>query len=315
MGIKTHMYHPYFRGKQYELITIRENATKLAAAGFVPIIEPVKESLGGLEKALKAVCEANGRAVVLVNPHHGDHAEDGVGISTMLKEGFLNKPGIEAGILLKRNTSVEEALACFGEHKDHARTLVHAGFTDAKALADGLGDELAQTRNVFTENNKLYQRYFKGSERILVRDGFKRQRNRDYEEVEFFSDLHITYTEEGMTGFGDFLTVGDDFSEGGGPAYAIAIHLTFIDPDRDDAMYVYHFKSDRMDTPTDPAGKFAEALAKLVRKLDDPASKILKTDAAMEFKSLHEKKHFPGLGYVKKLSMQHHIETMAHYFA
>jgi hypothetical protein len=31
-----------------------------------------------------------------------------------------------------------------------------------------------------------------------------------------------------MDGFGDFLIVGDDYSESGGPAYAIAIHLTFI---------------------------------------------------------------------------------------
>jgi hypothetical protein len=41
------MYHPYFRGKQYELITVRETAPVLAASNFVPIIEPVKEALGG----------------------------------------------------------------------------------------------------------------------------------------------------------------------------------------------------------------------------------------------------------------------------
>ncbi|MBS1982831.1 MAG: sce7725 family protein, partial [Bdellovibrionales bacterium] len=44
------VYHPYFRGKQYELITIRENASVLAASKFVPIIEPVKEALNGLER-------------------------------------------------------------------------------------------------------------------------------------------------------------------------------------------------------------------------------------------------------------------------
>lgn len=52
------MYHPYFRGKQYELITVRETADLMAASQFVPIIEPVKESLGGLERTLKAVCDA-----------------------------------------------------------------------------------------------------------------------------------------------------------------------------------------------------------------------------------------------------------------
>jgi hypothetical protein len=29
---------------------------------------------------------------------------------------------------------------------------------------------------------------------------------------------------------------------------------------------------------------------------------------------LYEQGHFPGLGYVKKLSMNHHIETLARYF-
>ena len=29
-------------------------------------------SLGGLNKALDAVVEADGRAIVIVNPHHGD---------------------------------------------------------------------------------------------------------------------------------------------------------------------------------------------------------------------------------------------------
>ena len=49
------MYHPYFRGKQYELITIREMAPLLKTAGFRPIIEPVREALSGLHKALDAV--------------------------------------------------------------------------------------------------------------------------------------------------------------------------------------------------------------------------------------------------------------------
>ena len=32
------MYFPYFRGKQYELIAIRETAALLQELGFVPII-------------------------------------------------------------------------------------------------------------------------------------------------------------------------------------------------------------------------------------------------------------------------------------
>ena len=68
------MYHPYFRGKLNELITVRETAPLLAARKFIPIIEPVKEALSGLKRTLEAVVEAEGRAVVVVNPFHGDQA-------------------------------------------------------------------------------------------------------------------------------------------------------------------------------------------------------------------------------------------------
>jgi len=310
------MYHPYFRGKQYELIAIRETAAKMAALGFVPVIEPVNEALGGLERALDAICEAKGNAIVIVNPKHGDHADDGSGITALLKKGYLTKPNISAGILLKAADTLESAAACYKAHKEHTPTFVHASFTHPKDLAQFLGANLAATRHVFFEDcGKLYHRHFKGSTRVLMRDGFTREvRNADYPGVDRFSDLHVTFQEEGMNGFGDFLMVGDDFSEGGGPAYAVAIHLTFIDPARENVMFIYHFVSTTRDTPTDPAGKFGQALTKLIEKLDSGTSNLFESDAIQEFRELHAKGHFPGLGYVKKLSMKHHIETMAAFF-
>lgn len=309
------MYHPYFRGKQFELITIREMAELFAEKNFVPVIEPVRESLGGLKKTLSAVCDAGGRAIVIVNPYHGDHQEDGTSITGLLQEGFKDGNNISAGILLRSDMTVDEAMACYGQHADHHPVLIHAGFTEPKALAAALGDGMSSLTNAFIEDHAklLYRKHFDQSTRILVRDGFKRQRNADYPAMEEFSDLHVTYRDLGMTGFGDFLIVGDVYSEGGGPAYAVAIHLTFIDPDKDNVMYIYHFVSDTKDTPTDPAGKFAQALAKLITKLDSGTSHILETNAIKELLDFHAKGHFPGLGYVKKLSMKHHIETLAAY--
>lgn len=311
------MYFPYFRGKQYELITIRENAPRLAQAAFVPIIEPVKESLGGLEKALTAVCDAEGKAVVIVNPHHGSLRADGDAISTLLREKFLPRDEVAAGILLKAEMPLNEAVECYAQHRDHELTFVHAGFLHGKALAQELGAELPSTRHVFVGDvSKLYQRHFQGCERVLVKDGFiRRKRNADHPMLEEFSDLHLVYREEGMTGFGDFLTVGDDYMESGGPAYSVAIHLTFIDGARDDVMFIYHFKSKRSDTPGDPAGKFAEALNAMMETLGAPGSKVYESEAVKEFRSLHERGHFPGLGYIKKLSLQHHIETLAEFFS
>ncbi len=79
-------------------------------------------------------------------------------------------------------------------------------------------------------------------------------------------------------------------------------------------MYIYHFVSTTKDTPTDPAGKFGQALGKLVKQINEPNSKVFESQAIGEFRELHAKGHFPGLAQVKKLSMKHHIETLAHYF-
>lgn len=310
------MYHPFFRGKQYELITIREMAPTLKAADFCSVIEPVRETLAGLQKALEAIRLQGGRAVVIVNPHYGDLSGSGNSLTQLLRGEFNDTTDISAGILLRPETSLRDALECHEAHSDHRPAFIHAGFGEAKALAEKLGNPSKNQRHFFFEEfcGKLYQKHFKETHRVLLRDGFFRQRNRDYVLQERFSDLHATFIDEGMDGFGDFLIVGDDFNEGGGPAYAVAIHLTFIDPDQDDEMRIYHFVSDRQDTPKDPAGKFAEALDKMIRIIDSENSKVLETSAVKEFRSLHQRGHFPGLGYVKKLSMNHHVETLRNYF-
>lgn len=308
------MYYPYFRGKQYELITIRENADLLKEAGFVPIIEPVKESLSGLSKTLSSIVAADGEAVLIVNPFHGDHSENSQEIISLLQSEFQEIANIAPGILLTEDVTIDNVNALRESFGEKLPTLIHAGFTEARQLAEALGNA-AEMRHVFLEDNcgRLYRRHFKGTQRILLRDGFQKRTNREHPPVEFFSDLHVTYEEEGMQGFGDFLIVGNDYSESGGPAYAVAIHITFIDPDKDDEMHIHHFKSIRQDDPKDPAGKFAEALAEMVEEINKPDTKIHQTEAVVEFLDLHKRGHFPGLGYVKKLSMKHHIETLAAY--
>lgn len=309
------MYYPYFRGKQFELIAIRESAELIAGSGIVPIIEPVRESLNGLEKTLRTLVEAESETVVVINPGHGDHKTSGDSITALLRTSFGTSKLIRPGILLTSDTSESQALALIDDHRAKGTTLIHSGFTGARSLAENIENDASLFCNVFLDDhsNLLYQKYFGGRPKILVRDGFEQMKNADYQYINSFSDLHITYPLHGMEGYGDFLTVGDNYSEGGGPAYAVAIHLTFIDPDQDNAMFIYHFKSDTNDTPTDPAGKFSQALDKLVATLNSGNSNLLETSAIAEFRDLHTRRHFPGLGYVKKLSIKHHIETLASY--
>jgi hypothetical protein len=312
------MYYPFFRGKQYELITIRENAQLLKDSGFVPIIEPVKESLNGLVRTLTEVEKVGGQSVVIVNPICGDYSDDSAAIQARLDEKLRGFSNFSVGVLLNADTNLDAIRDLCARQGDRRITLVHCGFNDGGGLSKRLAECSSIERHVFLEDacGKLYRRHFPPSTppRVLIRDGFRRRPNREHPPLEPFSDLHVTFRdEENMDGFGDFLVVGDDYSETGGPAYAVAIHLTFIDHEKDDAMFIRHFVSDRTDTPTDPAGKFGEALKKLATEVNRPGSGIARTKAVEEFLALHQEGHFPGLGYVKKLSMQHHLETLSRF--
>jgi hypothetical protein len=307
------MYYPYFRGKQFDLITIRECARLMAEVGFTPIVEPVKEGLNGLRRAIDAINAAGGDLVLIVNPANGQHTEDPAALTALMQDELSEHENIAPGVLLTEGMTIEAIMELCNSYRERQVTLIHRGFTD-RTLADHLARGEMAVRHVFVGDNRLYRKHFKGGERILVMNGFEKRANRMHPKYEEFSDLHVTFEELGMDGFGDFLIVGADYSDGGGPAYSVAIHLTCIDPTKDDAMFIHHFKSIRYETPTDPAGKFAEALENLAAEVNSEGTNILRTNAVQEFLSLRDSGHFPGLGYAKKLSMNHHIETLAAYF-
>ncbi len=311
------MYYPYFRGRQYELIAIRESALTFAEKNFVPIIEPVKKRLSGLHKALDILHESGAHVILIANPQIGDHSNDNSDITNLIKEKHPEQHKLICGLLLTEKTTVAEAIeSC--EKFDSEIALIHVGFSHAEELSRKISGAENINAHIFFENRcgKLYQSHFQDHpNRILIRDGFEKRRNKDYPAAEFYSELHATYKLEGMNGFGDFLIVGNEYSEGGGPVYTVTIHLTYIDPDRNREMHIRHFKSDRQNTPRDPAGKFSEALVKLIAAVDDNNSNIFETRAVVEYKNFHRKGHFPGLGYAKKLSMLHHTDTLAQFFS
>ena len=305
------MYYPYFRGKQYELITIRERAALMAENKFVPIIEPVKDNLSPLKRSLEELTKHNAQFILIVNPKFGDLKNNPTPLfKDLIEDNLKDYADLMLGYIVDANSNLIDIKDFVDEYKGFSITLIHHGFPNGKDLKEA-SDKDNVKKHIFIDglSGKLYQKHFKGCKRILIRDGFEKQKNADYPEREHFSDLHITYDDEGMNGFGDFLIVGDDYMESGGPAYAVAIHLTYIDKEGD--MFIRHFVSDRTNTPTDPAGKFFEALEKLKEEIDDPESLIFRSSACEEFIDLHKRGHFPGLGYVKKLSMIHHVELMA----
>jgi len=310
------MYYPYFRGKQFELILLRDNAEFLKENNIHPIIEPVKSDFSALKRAMKVLNEKDTDCTLIINPQVGKKPVSTSNICDLLDEEFSEFKNISIGYILHAESKISDLVSFLNKYRDSSFTLIHYGYSNGKQLASSIKGFKNIDTHVFIDGfaGKLYQRHLKkdGIKRILVRNGFKAQKkNSLYPPSEHFSDLHITYPDEGMDGFGDYLIVGDDYSETGGPAYAVAIHLTYLDEDED--MLIYHFVSDQTDSPTDPGGKFLEALEKLVNEIKKSGSLIYKSQACKKYLELYEKQHYPGLGTVKKLSMQHHIELIAHF--
>ena len=65
------MYIPYFRGKQFDLLALKESVTDgLLAKNIVPLVEPVRDS-PFLRKTLEAFIEREREILVIDNPEVG----------------------------------------------------------------------------------------------------------------------------------------------------------------------------------------------------------------------------------------------------
>jgi hypothetical protein len=307
------MYFPFLRGKQNELLAIREAAPTLVNSGRIfPIIEPLDADPSRLVSALRRIDQRQVGLAVVVNPTLGDLAGDVTTIPEALRAGgLLQSPRILPALAVGATTLRAEVAALLAEHGGREVLLVHVGQYRDPAGLNNLLQAAGNVRyNVFSTDrtSAAYRRSFPAIPSVALRDCFVRQvRNADYPEEDFFTDRHQSYVAEGFAGFGDFLTVGDVLP-GGGPPRAVTIHLTYAPNPAE--IRVRHFVSDRRDTIDDPGGKFLEALEKLIQFAR--ANPMPYSSAIPEFSQLRVRQHFPTLGPIKKLSLRHHLELMAH---
>jgi hypothetical protein len=311
------MYYPYFRGKQNELILLRDNAQLISSSSVIPILEPVKLNFKPLVRCFNTLIENNAKFVFIVNPICGELVESQESLLEFIHEqDFLSYDNLILGYIVDESSDLKDLQEFSKKYADSNIAIIHFGYLNSMELSSVTKNVNNIITHVFMEDHsKLrYRSRFneENCNKVLIRDSFIKRSNKEHPASELFSELHITYPEENCDGFGDFLIAGEEFSESGGPAYAVAIHLTFIDEDAESDMYIKHYVSDRNSTPTDPGGKFLEALEKLYFDVNSNG-KIYNSNAVQEFKQLYIRKHFPGLGVVKKLSMQHHVELIAHY--
>ena len=307
------MYFPILRGRQYELIAIRELVEqKRLSDKVIPIIEPVKYT-STFSSSISSCSQAAHKIAVIVNPQVGD-------MRTSPKKS-KNEKILESIIdLILSDSQVIKAFIANDTAEKYCKIIEEKGADVSEFMALYLDrDYIDLYDTLFSKKSKynvvLYEpafRRIRGS-RIMVADRFapiKKDRNADYANKpdEFFSDDHLYYKEDQFLGFSDFSIIGQDYQETGFAPYAVAIHIVYFDNDRN--LRVHHFVSDSNDDINDPANKFYEAVSKLV---DWNQKMGLKTSAIKAFEQLHSSGAYPGLGVVKKLSLMHHLELMGEY--
>jgi hypothetical protein len=308
------MYFPILRGKQFELIALRDISNILNAKKTIvsPIIEPVKESSSVLKKTLEVLKANEINFNILVNPIVGDLRNNESLILHLLKSTLQGYSNFQICFYINKEDSVNH---CFNiasqiDFDFKGFTFIHnialEDLSDLKKF-DNIKPTLYNLVN-FSKTNRRYNRNFPKDSLVLLDDYFNAaSKNSDYihNTDEPFTEEHLYYKQDGFIGFSDYLTIGDNFSEGGFLPYAVVIHLTYTDVNK--KLRIRHFVSDSNQDSTDIGGKFSEALGKLIRWLSENS---LNTKAVQEFKDLYLKGHFPGLGSVKKLSIMHHIELL-----
>lgn len=305
------MYFPYMRGKQFELAALKEVAPRLNSTKVSPIIEPINDNIDRLCATIEVLNNHNVIPHVIINPQVGDLASD--------------SPELLNVELSKRTVSFIPCIRLHNQNILYVNTLLQQLINDSVPFSLYLQEDIQSNITPYTSNSvaniiqnlNRYSHSFRNSlpRSVIVDSSFpSKPRNADYSRApQFFSDAHVSYVTpmiQHQIGFGDFLTIDDAWSTSGGPAFVIALHITYIEQSNSN-MYVKHSLSTKNpNDQSDPAGKFKEALQEMIDFANATPSLDQNTLGFQEYIKIHVNGTYHALGVPKKLSMMHHIETI-----
>lgn len=318
------MYFPYLRGRQNELLCLREllDAGKLSSK-VIPIIEPVKFS-STLFSTLTKFIEMGHQVIVIRNPEVGSfRKESGDMIKNIEKESDEKKKEkirktLEGYKEVWNNPQIQKAylvddavISMVREKKLDAKDVVMINIKKGNyRYYEEYGEEIIGKYTVVPKGGDFED--IIEDDIIILEDSYRKaKRNIDYIENpdELFSRNHIVYKKRGFVGFSDFSMVGNDFDESGFAPLAIAIHIMYFG--NRDELKIHHFVSESNESISDPARKFEEAMNKLVNWENfNIIPKTIGLDNLIECYNIGK---FPGLGVIKKYSLMHHIQMMGEY--
>lgn len=302
------MYFPFLKGKQNELFAVSELASLIQETQkVIPIFEPINLN-STIRRLLPEINSSGVPFILIVNPQTGDLSNSGYEVYRSLLDAIDNKQLVTLGYFITHTTSMEEILQVMSHYSEFQFAFIH---TTNSSIRDSLAIMIDKINyHIFIDGkvSTSYLNAYRNKNRVIIKDPFIRlSRNADYKQDEYFSDLFSTYATD-YYGFGDYQTVGSGTS-GGGPAHAVALHLTYLKEPNGLEIWVRHFVSDDTVGTSNVQGKYFQALRKLVAFLDQ-YNNTQETRGAQEYRDNLVDGVFHQLGFPKKLSIKHHIELM-----
>ena len=306
------MYFPILRGRQFELLALRECVSNnILSDRIIPVVEPVKVSTTHT-KTIETFIKAGKSIAIIHNPQVGSwlkdlRKENNAKVYEQVQKQLKNDNVISSFYV----TDNFDSCVNFGNENGNPieSLLLICNNPDFIRIYEKVVGNRTPRYNLIPDKGD-YRRRIRAN-RVMCEDHFPKQtRNIDYSsiETEFFSSDHLYYAEDGYVGFSDYSVVGEEYSETGFAPYAVAIHIVYFD--KSNILRIAHFVSDSNDDISDPAGKFAEAVGKLI---EWNKSMKLDTIGIKELEAAYKNKTYPGLGVVKKYSIMHHLELMSRY--
>ncbi|MDT2757867.1 sce7725 family protein [Enterococcus asini] len=287
------MYYPYLRGKQFDLLALKELVKEdRLAKTVIPVIEPVKQSKTLLQ-TLEVFRQKNHPFYLIDNPQAGDFlTETGLALLQDLSQGHR-------GHIITANP------AEFHFHPDDLY------FANSAHGVKELPEEYLKGQFAAPFEMRILRQLTKTSGVISLQDPFTRlPRNSYYREYqdEVFTRSHLTYRKQGFSGFGDFSLDSRIYYEQGYPDRDLCLHLVYPGDSRE--LRVHHFVSpqDPEETPLSQKEKFLQMLVEV--DTWTKAGRLPKTSGLNLLLKAHQAGHFPGMGVMRKSVIMHHLEIM-----
>lgn len=306
------MYYPYLYARREELLALREVAADLTAWGVAPVLEPATENPTELVRCLQVLKDHDAHCFLIINPSVHKFPDPAPEWLTAVQP-FLAPAGPAHPVLQISSAAAAAQLPAFLAQFSGAQVAVSVRTTEVAPadLAKQLAGRAAMAFVHQAANPRAYLRAIPAAQAVEVEHAFTvQQRNADYDGQEWFTASHREFTREGRSGYSDFGPLPPTFNKGGGQAYAVVVHLTFVADDGD--VWVEHFVSDSVERDDGNApSKLGEAVAKIAARVASEPTKFAASEGLEEFLEQHSSGEMTSLGKSKRQQIKHHLRTIS----